>query len=343
MKEITIIGGGLAGLTLGILLRQARVPVRVIEAGQYPRHRVCGEFISGRGLRVLGEIGLLEKMEQNGLSATKVLFCDRRSTWQTELPQAALTIPRYTLDTILAGHFSSLAGTLETRTRYTGDFAKPGLVRATGRRVAVSNGDGRLLGIKVHARNLHLRADLEMHCSPNAYVGVCKLPGGEVNICGLFRGGQTLRNLKTEWREFFLEHVFGQLRSDLAACEFDLDSLSTVAGLSLKPFHGNAPGECGIGDSLTMIPPVTGNGMSMAFESALLVSEAIIRFASGTISWEEAQRESNRRLKEAFANRLGWSRFLQAMLFSVWGPKILLLSAQALPETARFLFRKTRT
>jgi len=48
-KPITIVGGGLAGLTLGIGLRQRGVPVTIWEAGKYPRHRVCGEFISGNG------------------------------------------------------------------------------------------------------------------------------------------------------------------------------------------------------------------------------------------------------------------------------------------------------
>ena len=48
-EHLTIVGGGLAGLTLGIGLRQRGVPVTVYEAGRYPRHRVCGEFISGRG------------------------------------------------------------------------------------------------------------------------------------------------------------------------------------------------------------------------------------------------------------------------------------------------------
>ena len=46
MRAVTIIGGGLAGLTLGIGLRQRGVPVTISEAGDYPRHRVCGEFIS---------------------------------------------------------------------------------------------------------------------------------------------------------------------------------------------------------------------------------------------------------------------------------------------------------
>ena len=49
MKSIAIVGGGLAGLTLGIGLRQRGVPAALWEAGRYPRHRVCGEFICGRG------------------------------------------------------------------------------------------------------------------------------------------------------------------------------------------------------------------------------------------------------------------------------------------------------
>ena len=69
MKPITIVGGGLAGLTLGIGLRQRGVPVSVIEAGQYPRHRVCGEFISGRGQETLTRLGLTEPLRQAGLRA----------------------------------------------------------------------------------------------------------------------------------------------------------------------------------------------------------------------------------------------------------------------------------
>ena len=71
LKPITIVGGGLAGLTLGIRLRQQDVPVRILEAGTYPRHRVCGEFISGRGQQVLARLGLREALENAGAGLAK--------------------------------------------------------------------------------------------------------------------------------------------------------------------------------------------------------------------------------------------------------------------------------
>jgi len=41
MKTLTIAGGGIAGLALGIALRGRSIPVRVFEAAAFPRHRVC--------------------------------------------------------------------------------------------------------------------------------------------------------------------------------------------------------------------------------------------------------------------------------------------------------------
>ena len=62
-----------------------------------------------------------------------------------------------------------------------------GIVRATGRRLQPREDGCRWFGLKVHARNVPLAADLEMHGSQTGYVGFCRLRGGEVNVCGLFR------------------------------------------------------------------------------------------------------------------------------------------------------------
>jgi 2-polyprenyl-6-methoxyphenol hydroxylase-like FAD-dependent oxidoreductase len=74
-KRIAIVGGGLAGLTLGIALRQREVAVTICEAGHYPRHRVCGEFISGRGQATLARLGMNNFINESGaVSAQTAAF-----------------------------------------------------------------------------------------------------------------------------------------------------------------------------------------------------------------------------------------------------------------------------
>lgn len=48
--QITIIGGGLAGLTSAIHLSKLGFSVVVIEKNSYPKHKVCGEYISNEVL-----------------------------------------------------------------------------------------------------------------------------------------------------------------------------------------------------------------------------------------------------------------------------------------------------
>ncbi|HNU89628.1 MAG TPA: FAD-dependent oxidoreductase, partial [Ferruginibacter sp.] len=48
--DITIIGGGLAGLVSAIHLSKAGLAVTLIEKNEYPKHKVCGEYVSNEVL-----------------------------------------------------------------------------------------------------------------------------------------------------------------------------------------------------------------------------------------------------------------------------------------------------
>jgi hypothetical protein len=48
--EIIIIGGGLAGLSAGIHLSKKGISVTIIEKNVFPKHKVCGEYISNEVL-----------------------------------------------------------------------------------------------------------------------------------------------------------------------------------------------------------------------------------------------------------------------------------------------------
>src|ERR1043165_3969437 len=113
-KAITVIGGGLAGLTLGIGLRRHGIPVTIREAGSYPRHRVCGEFISGRGHETLARLGLRQKLLEAGATiANSAMFLSANAKSPTHpLPTPALCVSRFVLDALFANIFRELDGDL---------------------------------------------------------------------------------------------------------------------------------------------------------------------------------------------------------------------------------------
>ena len=315
MKPVTIIGGGLAGLTLGIQLRTRGVPVTLFEAGKYPRHRVCGEFISGRGGEILNHLGLRETFLKAGAveARTVAFFAGKARSPVRELPEPALCLSRFVMDTMLADKFAGAGGELRHE-RWREGFGE-GIVCATGRRVQAVDKGWRWFGLKVHARGVALEADLEMHLAAGGYVGLCRLGGGGVNICGLFRrqpgadaGPPPFDLLRGTAGTF--------LHEKLAGADFMEDSFCSVAGLWLRPHRALETSECRIGDALTMIPPVTGNGMSLAFESAGIAAGPLAAYGRGEISWPRAQQDVARTCDGSFARRLAWARWLQALMFS---------------------------
>jgi hypothetical protein len=355
VKPITIIGGGLAGLTLGIGLRQRKVPVTIWEAGQYPRHRVCGEFISGRGQEVLVRLGLKDTLTQAGATeaGTAAFFLGEGRSPARPLRPPALCLSRFRMDACLAARFRECGGELQENQRWRDGASGEGLVRANGRQLQPVDGGWRWLGLKVHARNIALIADLEMHGLDDGYVGLCRLQGGEVNVCGLFRSrkvasgksqvasqlrrqpsrcnvkasGSSLSETNADsghgtgagHREVFALLLGPQgtlLHERLAGATFDEDTFCAVAGFSIRPRRASAQSECCIGDALTMIPPVTGNGMSMAFESAELAVEPLAAYSGGEISWPEARGALAGACDRVFARRLAWARWLQRLMFA---------------------------
>jgi len=317
MKPITIVGGGLAGLTLGIGLRRNGVPVTLWEAGRYPRHRVCGEFISGRGQETLARFDLLEPLHRAGARGadTAAFFSANCSTGPRPLPARAIGLSRFTLDASLANQFRELGGDLQEGVRRTESVAE-GMVRATGRHAPPVVHGPCWFGLKAHARNVPLSADLEMHVFSGGYVGLCRVDGGRVNVCGLFRRRTGEKKPPSDWRERLRGPAGSVLRQRLDGAEFDLNSFCAVAGLSLQPHRAIDRAECCIGDAITMIPPVTGNGMSMAFESAELAIGPLVAWSRGDVPWDETRQQIAGDCDAAFARRLAWAKWFQRLLLT---------------------------
>ena len=342
-RPITIIGGGLAGLTLGIALRQRQIPVQLYEAGKYPRHRVCGEFINGRGQEVLHQLGLKRLLvsAQAVPATTAAFFCGQARSPCRHLPSPAICISRYQLDSLLAREFQRLGGTLFEARRFVSDQAADGVVRATGRRLKPNPDESRWFGLKVHAAGLSLEADLEMHLIPNGYVGICRLGRNEANVCGLFRK-QPSGGPAKKWQDMLRGPENGVLSNRLASAELLEDTFCAVAGIDLRPDTDDASSEVRIGDAFSMIPPVTGNGMSIAFESASVAVESLAAYSMGSLKWEDARTRITKACHQAFDARLAWAHRLQTAIMRA--PEYPTVSGLALRSERmwRFFYARTR-
>jgi hypothetical protein len=261
-------------------------------------------------------MGLKQKFLEAGAieARSAVFFSGSSSSAVRELPSPALCLSRFAMDKLLADEFQKCGGELRTGTRWQSDFSE-GIVRANGRQVQATENGWRWFGLKAHALNVSPAADLEMHVFKDGYVGICKLAGGEVNICGLFR-----RKISDAPQQNGFNLLRGNagsvLNERLARAEFDDNSFCSAAGLSLKPQRATDKSGCCIGDALTMIPPVTGNGMSLAFESAQLACGPLADFSRGEISWTQARQRIAWACDGNFSRRLRWAGWLQGLMFS---------------------------
>jgi menaquinone-9 beta-reductase len=344
MKPVTIIGGGLAGLTLGIALRREGVPVTIWEAGHYPRHRVCGEFISGRGQDVLMRLGLMEKLlAAEAREATSAQFWLGDTPLPKQyLPRNALCLSRHVLDELLATEFKKQGGDLRENARWQGESSDAGLIMANGRRRQATEKGWRWLGLKMHTHNFDMAADLEMHCFTTGYIGICRLSRGVSNVCGLFRLPEERSTLVGRPLDMLMGPPGSALRERMKNASFDEESFCSVAGISLRRRHRDLGPDCRIGDAFTLIPPVTGNGMSIAFESAQIAVAPVTAYSRGELDWETARETIHAGCESAFGSRLAWAGALQWAIFSPLGRNRWVWNWLNTPKVWKLVFAHTR-
>jgi menaquinone-9 beta-reductase len=343
-QTITIIGGGLAGLSLGIALRQREVPVRLFEAGAYPRHRVCGEFLCGNGLEVLRQLELHQAFLTAGaMEARQVSFHSTHHSYHPKsLTRPALCLARHVMDDLMAKRYQQLGGKLYERERVVSSGGQPGVVQAMGRRIHPDHAGPQWIGLKAHARSVCLTADLEMHLVPDGYVGLCQLSGDTVNVCGLFAVSGPVPKLAERWPDFLRGPAGSILRERLARAEFIPETFSAVSRLDFRPAMGKVDLECRVGDAWSMIPPVTGNGMSMALESAALAAPTLAAYSRGDISWDQALLTIADLRRAGFARRLRWAGWLQSLLLHRRTRALALELADRSDWLWRLFFQQTR-
>lgn len=314
---VEIVGGGLAGLSVGLALRRAGVPVTVYEAGTYPRHRVCGEFISGLDDGTAGRLGLREFMAGAHPHRSVTYHLRNRPIRSFSLPATAWGISRHALDSRMAQAFAAAGGDLRPCTRIAEGETPPGRVFAAGR----SRKGPFWVGLKVHVRNLSLVNDFEVHLGDRAYIGLSHVEAGAVNVCGIF-AQRALAARGVDLIPAYLETCgLGALAERLRAADIDPATFCVTAA-SLGDRRVASPDRIWIGDACASIAPFTGNGLAMALQGADLAVEPLRAYSCRLASWADSIRTIAAAQRRRFRRRL--------MLASLLHPFLLESRRQAL-------------
>ena len=336
--DVIAIGGGLAGLCNAIHLSKFGKKVLLIEKNEYPKHKVCGEYISNE---VLPYFNFLEvnAFDFGAVKINKFQLSTRKNKLiSAKLPLGGFGISRYKLDLILSEkakengvvilqdtvlhiHFSKDNFTLETKENVTfstkiviGAFGKRSLLDVKMKRNFIQK-KAPYLGVKIHVKGDFSKDLVALHNFKGGYCGVSKVENNAINLCYItsFSSFKKYKNIddfqeQVVFKNKYLKEIF---QNSEALFEKPL-SISQISFETKKPVENHI---LMCGDSAGMIHPLCGNGMSMAVQSAQLASKLILNYLNGEIETrKELEKQYISQWNKKFSARLKAGHFI-AMLF----------------------------
>lgn len=340
--DVGIIGGGLAGLSLSILLAKNNYKVILFEKEKYPFHRVCGEYISleswdfieqklGLNLSLLN-LPIIKKLivsspNGNAINADLDLggFGISRFLIDNELKKIAIANGVCLLeearvnDVVFDGDFFMIKSKSESVycAVVTGAFGKRSNLDVKWARDFIKKKPGKLnnyIGVKYHIKISFAFDTIALHNFKNGYCGISKVEGDVYCLCYL----TTARNLKDYNSSIkqMEEHLLCKnplLKKIFTEAEFLFPEPVTISQVSFdrKELVGNHV--LMIGDAAGMITPLCGNGMSMALHSSQIAFGCIQSFLNRKILRQQMENQYAQQWKNNFEKRLKAGRIVQKL------------------------------
>jgi flavin-dependent dehydrogenase len=371
--DVAVIGAGVAGSATATLLAKAGLGVILLDKGTWPRHKVCGEFVSPEGADVLRRLGVWQRIEAHSppLVQSFVLTAGGQQA-RRHLPLPGWGVSRWILDRTLWEHAQAagvVAWAHSDVTQVMGGFGggftlrlrRPGRPAADLRARAVVCAAGRLwrsgraggaersrrgprfVGLKAYFRGVSLDTSIELHVVQEGYCGLMRVTDGLANLCCWVRaealrraGGTPVQFLAAAMRQN------AHLRRRLAEAErLDMPWITVSHRYHRRPIPVvNAVWH--VGDSAAMVAPLTGDGMGMGLRAAELAAPLLGAACRRALSWQEATGTYRQRWQHAFGPRLRWGKWLEMVLLR---PRLAALACMALnlmPALVDAMYHRTR-
>lgn len=363
--DVIIIGGGLAGLVSAIHLSKKGLQVLVIEKNTYPKHKVCGEYISNEVLPYLQSLDF-DPIAIGAKEITKfTLSTPKSKAIETKLPLGGFSISRYALDdelaekakesgttilqdTVVDVQFKNDVFTVITKNNkklsskiVLGAYGKRSNVDVKLNRSFIQN-ESPYLAVKAHYKGDFPEDLVALHNFKGGYCGVSKVENDHINVCYIadYKSFKKFKNIndfqeKVLYKNKHLKKVFEN--SELA-----FKKPITISQIS---FSAKNPVEQHLlmcGDTAGMIHPLCGNGMGMAIHSAQIAATLIIKYFKGEIASRDIlEKQYAQEWNNEFEQRLKTGRRLASLFRMNNFSEFMMLGLKIFPGLLPQIIKRT--
>ena len=301
--EVLILGGGVAGCAASIALARKGRSVTLIEREAPPRHKVCGEFLSGEALEDLHALGI-DVASLGAVPINHVRLAAARRAAEAPLPFPAASLTRKALDTALiaaaiaAGVRVKRGRGVQSLSRATANlwqatlddgttYKAPTVFLATGKHDLRGHGRPKdphqWVAFKMYYRLTPRQiADLadasELTLYSGGYGGIQPVEDGITNFCCVVQR-QYFARAGLRWESLLtkMQQDCPHLAMRLEGAEPLLDKPITVTHIPYGYLRRTTEnGLYCIGDQAAVIPSFTGDGISIALHTARRAAAAYL-------------------------------------------------------------------
>jgi flavin-dependent dehydrogenase len=355
--DLAVIGAGPAGSTAAIAAARLGIRVALFEARDFPRHKVCGEFVSAESLEVLRFLlqdspATMRLLRRAPVIDRTRLFLGERMI-EAELRPAALSITRHDLDAQLwsaaqsAGavtfancEISAIGGDGPfVLTTSSTTFSARALIIAAGRWSQFAPDRSippgpRWIGLKCHFRESRPSQSTDLYFFEGGYCGVQPVGDDVVNACTMVRS-----DVATSLRRVLALHP--RLEQRAANWNALIEPLSTAPLIYRvpEPVRGNI---VFAGDAAAFIDPFVGDGISIALRSGRMAAECVASFLAGERTLTESLALYERKYSRRFAPLIAAASRVRSLLSLPGIARGAAFEFLRLPGVMPFLIRKTR-
>lgn len=301
--EVLIVGGGVAGCAAAIALARKGRSVTLIEREPTPRHKVCGEFLSGEALEDLQALSI-DVAALGAVPIDYVRLAAAKRAAEAPLPFHAASLTRKALDTALIAEATaagarvecgrgvqSLSRTTTNLWQATLDdgtsYEAPTAFLATGKHDLRGHrrpkDPHQWVAFKMYyrlssAQTADLEDASELTLYSGGYGGIQPVENGIANFCCVVKQ-QYFAHAGLRW-----ESLIAKMQQDCPHLAMRLDGAQPLLDKPIAITHipygyircTTEDGLYCVGDQAAVIPSFTGDGISIALHTARRATAAYL-------------------------------------------------------------------